>query len=56
MDHGLGTGVTAAHGSVAAEHAAESVRAGRARRLVPLAVFVVGLVAYFLIYHYQIAH
>jgi hypothetical protein len=55
MDHGLGTGVTAAHGSAAAEHA-ESVRAGRARKLVPLAVFVVGLVAYFLIYHYHVVH
>jgi hypothetical protein len=55
MDYGLGTDVTAAHGSAAPEHA-ESVRAVRVRKLVPLAVFVVGLVAYFLIYHYQLGY
>jgi hypothetical protein len=53
VDHGTGLGVESRPGSASSERA-ESALATRVRKLIPLAVFAAGLVAYYLIYHYQL--
>lgn len=55
MDHGTGLGVASRPGSGTSERA-ESALAARVRKLIPLAVFAAGLVAYYLIYHYLLGH
>ena len=52
MDHGLGLGVASPPRFTAGR--AEPTLAARVRKLIPLAVFVAGLVAYYLIYRYQV--
>ena len=53
MSHGIGVGVTVDHGFATTERA-ESRLPARVRKLIPVVVFVIGLVAYYLIYHYQV--
>jgi len=52
VDHGVGLGVASRSRFIAGR--AEPTLAARVRKLIPLAVLVVGLLAYYLIYHYQV--
>jgi small-conductance mechanosensitive channel len=52
VDHGAGLGVASRPRFTAGQTA--PTLAARVRRLIPVAVFVAGLVAYYLIYHYQV--
>jgi hypothetical protein len=55
MDHRIREDVTAGPGLATTERA-ESPVAARVRKLIPLAVFAVGLVAYYLVYHYHVGY
>jgi hypothetical protein len=55
MDHRIREDAAASPGLGTTERAS-SVLAARVRKLIPLAVLVVGLVAYYLIYHYHVGY
>lgn len=53
VDHGIGLGVASRRGAATTERAGPALAAW-VRKLIPLAVLAIGLVAYYLIYHYQV--
>lgn len=55
VDYGTGLGITTRPRLASSGRAASGLDA-RVRKLIPLAVFAIGLVAYYLIYHYQVGN